>query len=80
VTLRMQDDGTYCPATETALVTGDCCFIGRCFVLQQMKQCPDVRLSILGADVRRQPARITRSSNNHGVRQHDELAMQRFPR
>jgi dTDP-glucose 4,6-dehydratase len=30
--------------TETILVTGGCGFIGSCFVLQQMKQYPDIRL------------------------------------
>src|SRR5450830_2115375 len=34
----------YCSMTETILVTGGCGFIGSCFVLQQMKQYPDIRL------------------------------------
>jgi len=35
--------------TETILVTGGCGFIGSCFVLQQMKQYPDIRLINLDA-------------------------------
>jgi len=35
--------------TETILVTGGCGFIGSCFVLQQMKQYPDVHLINLDA-------------------------------
>jgi dTDP-glucose 4,6-dehydratase len=34
---------------ETMLVTGGCGFIGSCFVLQQMKQYPDIRLINLDA-------------------------------
>ena len=35
--------------SETVLVTGGCGFIGSCFVLQQMKQYPDIRLINLDA-------------------------------
>ena len=35
--------------SETVLVTGGCGFIGSCFVLQQMKQHPDIHLINLDA-------------------------------
>jgi len=35
--------------TDTILVTGGCGFIGSCFILQQMKQYPDIRLINLDA-------------------------------
>ena len=35
--------------TKTMLVTGGCGFIGSCFVLQHMKQYPDIRLINLDA-------------------------------
>src|SRR5450759_1458898 len=39
----------YYSMTETILVTGGCGFIGSCFVLQQMKQYPDIHLINLDA-------------------------------
>src|SRR5450756_3173316 len=35
--------------TETILITGGCGFIGSCFILQQMKQYPDIHLINLDA-------------------------------